>query len=57
VLKSELLSSQIDYKIFLEKLETFANLNCELTTQIDLLESKALSLTIDDSLIKRNEKI
>jgi hypothetical protein len=57
VLKSELLSSQIDYKSFLEKLETFANLNCELTTQIDLLESKALSLTIDDSLIKRNEKI
>jgi hypothetical protein len=33
-LKKELISSQNDYKCFLEKFETFANLNCELSTKL-----------------------
>jgi uncharacterized coiled-coil protein SlyX len=33
VLKSKFLSSQNDYKCLLEKIETFANLNCEPTTK------------------------
>jgi hypothetical protein len=41
----------------LEYFETFANLNDELTTKIEQLESKALSSTIDESLIKKNEKL
>jgi hypothetical protein len=41
----------------LENFETFANLNDELTTKIEQLESKALSSTIDESLIKKNEKL
>jgi hypothetical protein len=40
----------------LEKIETFANLNCELTTKIEQSESNAPSRTTDDSLIK-NEKL
>ena len=37
----------------IEKFETFANLNCELTTKIEQLESNASSSTTDDSLIKK----
>jgi hypothetical protein len=57
VLKSKLLSSQNEYKCLLEKIETFANLNCELTTRIKQIESKAPSSTTDDSLVKKNEKL
>jgi hypothetical protein len=35
----------------------FANLNVELTTKVEQLESKAPSSTIDDSLVKKNEKL
>jgi hypothetical protein len=56
-LKNKLLSSQNDYKCLLEKFETFTNLNCELTTKIEQLESKAPSSTTDDSLVKKNEKL
>jgi FtsZ-binding cell division protein ZapB len=56
-LKNKLISSQNDYKCLLEKFKTFANLNCELTTKIEKLESNAPSSTIDDSLIKKNEKL
>ena len=41
----------------LVKFETFVDLNCELTTKIEQLESKAPSSTTDDSLIKKNEKL
>jgi FtsZ-binding cell division protein ZapB len=41
----------------LENFETFANLNCELTTKIEQLESNAPSSTTDDSLSKKNEKL
>jgi hypothetical protein len=57
VLKSKFLSSQNDYKCLLENFKIFANLNCELTTKIEQLESKAPSSTIDDSLVKKNEKL
>jgi hypothetical protein len=56
-LKNKLLNSQNYYKCLLEKIETFANLNCELTTKIEQLESKAPSSTIDDNLVKKNEKL
>jgi hypothetical protein len=56
VLKSKFLSSQNDYKFLLEKFELFANLNSELTTKIEQLESKAPSSTIDDSRVKKNVK-
>jgi hypothetical protein len=56
VVKCKLLSSQNDYRCLLEKFESFANLNCELTTKIEQLEAKAPSSTTDDSLIKENEK-
>jgi FtsZ-binding cell division protein ZapB len=56
-LKNKLISSQNDYKSLLEKFETFENLNCELTTKIEQLESNAPSSTTDDSLIKKNEKL
>jgi DNA repair exonuclease SbcCD ATPase subunit len=52
-----LISSQNDYKCLLEKFETFVNLNCELTTKIEQLESNAPSSTTYDSLIKKNEKL
>jgi hypothetical protein len=57
VLKSKFLSSQNDYKCLLQKFVKFANLNCELTTKIEQLESKAPFLTTDDSLVKKNEKL
>jgi hypothetical protein len=41
----------------LEKFETFANLNCELTTKIKQSESNAPSSITDDSLVKKNEKL
>jgi hypothetical protein len=56
-LKNKLISSQNDYKCLLEKFETFANFNCELTTKIEQLESNAPSSTTDDSLVKKNEKL
>jgi hypothetical protein len=56
-LKNKLISSQNYYKCLLGKFETFANLNCELTTKIKQLESNAPSSTTDDSLIKKNEKL
>jgi hypothetical protein len=56
-LKNKLINSQNDYKCLLEKFETFANLNCELTTKIEQLESNAPSLATDDGLIKNNENL
>jgi hypothetical protein len=56
-LKNKLISSQNDYKILLEKFETFENLNCELSTKIEQLESSAPSSGTDDGLIKKNEKL
>jgi FtsZ-binding cell division protein ZapB len=56
-LKNKLISSQNDYKCLLEKFEIFANLNCELSTKIEQLESSAPSLTTDDGLNKKNEKL
>jgi hypothetical protein len=56
-LKNKLISSQNDYKGLLEKFETFADLNCELSTKIELLESSAPSSATDDGLIKKNEKL
>jgi FtsZ-binding cell division protein ZapB len=52
-----LISSENDYKCLLENFETFANLNCELTTKIEQLESNAPFSTTDDSLIKKNDKL
>jgi FtsZ-binding cell division protein ZapB len=56
-LKNKLISSQNDYKGLPEKFETFANLNCELSTKIEQLESSASSTVTDDGLIKKNEKL
>jgi hypothetical protein len=56
-LKNKLISSQNDYKGLLEKFEAFANLNCELSTKIEQLESSATSIATDDGLIKKNEKL
>jgi FtsZ-binding cell division protein ZapB len=56
-LKNKLISSQNDYKGLLEKFEAFANLNCELSTKIEQLESSATSTATDDGLIKKNEKL
>jgi FtsZ-binding cell division protein ZapB len=56
-LKNKFICSQNDYKGLLEKFETFANLNCELSTKIEQLESSASSTATDDGLIKRNEKL
>jgi FtsZ-binding cell division protein ZapB len=56
-LKNKLISSQEDYKCLLENFETFANLNCELSTIIEQLESNATSSATNDSLIKKNEKL
>jgi hypothetical protein len=56
-LKNKLISSQNDYKGLLEKFEAFANLNCELSTKIEQLESSAPSTATDDGLIKKNEKL
>jgi FtsZ-binding cell division protein ZapB len=43
--------------MFSRKFETFANLNCELSTKIKQLESSASSSATDDGLIKKNEKL
>jgi FtsZ-binding cell division protein ZapB len=56
-LKNKLISSQNDYKCLLENFETFAILNCELSTKIEQLESSATSTATDDSLIKKNGKL
>jgi hypothetical protein len=56
-LKNKLISSQNNYKGLLENFETFANLNCELSTKIEQLESSATSIATDDGLIKKNEKL
>jgi predicted nuclease with TOPRIM domain len=56
-LKNKLISSQNDYKCLLENFETFANLNYELATKIEQLESNVPSSTTDDSLVKKNEKL
>jgi hypothetical protein len=56
-LKNKLISSQNDYNGLLEKFETYANLNSELSTKIELLESSAPSIVTDDGLIKKNEKL
>jgi chromosome segregation ATPase len=56
-LKNKLISSQNDYKGLLEKFEAFANLNCDLSTKIEQLESSATSTATDDGLIIKNEKL
>jgi hypothetical protein len=56
-LKNKLISSQDDYKCLLEKFETFANLNCELSSKSELLESNPTSSATDHSLIKKNENL
>jgi hypothetical protein len=56
-LTNKLISSQNDYKSLTEKFETFANLNSELSTKIELLESGAPSTATNDGLIKKNEKL
>jgi hypothetical protein len=56
-LKNKLISSQNDYKGLLEKFETFANLNCVLSTKIEQLESSASSIATNDGLIKKNGKL
>jgi chromosome segregation ATPase len=56
-LKNKLISFQNDYKGLVEKFETFANLNSELSTKIELLESRVPSTATDDGLIKKNEKL
>jgi hypothetical protein len=56
-LKNKFISSQDDYKCLLEKFETFANLNCELSTKIEQLEFNAPSSATDDGLIKKNENL
>jgi FtsZ-binding cell division protein ZapB len=43
--------------MFSRKIETFANLNCELSTKINQLEYSAPSSATDDGLIKKNEKL
>jgi hypothetical protein len=52
-----LINSQNDYKGSLEKFETFANLNYDLSTKIEQLEFSAPSSATDDGLIKKNEKL
>jgi hypothetical protein len=52
-----LISSKNDYKGLLEKFETFADLNCELLTKIEQLESSASSTATNDGLINENEKL
>jgi FtsZ-binding cell division protein ZapB len=52
-----LISSQNNYKCLLENFETFANLNCELSTKIEQLESCVPSSATNDGLIKKNEKL
>jgi FtsZ-binding cell division protein ZapB len=56
-LKNKLISSQNDYKGLIGKFETFANLNCELSTTIEKLEFSAPTTATYDGLIKKNEKL
>jgi hypothetical protein len=56
-LKNKLIISQNNYKGLLEKIEIFANLNCELSTKIEQLESSAPSIATDEGLIKRMENL
>jgi hypothetical protein len=56
-LKNKLISSQNDYKGLLEKFETFANLNSELSTKIELLESSAHPLLLMIALLKRMKNL
>ena len=56
-LKEKLDSSQQAYATFLERYETFANLNMELSTKIEQLETSANTnnCTInDEQLVKKN---
>ena len=58
-LKEKLDSSQEAYKTLLEQYKTFANLNMELSTKIEQLETSANTnnCTINDELlVKKNEK-
>jgi hypothetical protein len=52
-----LIISQNDHNGLLEKFETFANLNCELSTKIEQLESSAPSSATDYGLVKKKEKL
>jgi hypothetical protein len=56
-LKNKLISSQNDYKGLLEKFETFANLNSEMSTKIELLESSAPSTATNDGLLKKMKNL
>jgi hypothetical protein len=56
-LKNKLIISQNNYKGLLENFETFANLNCELSTKIEQLESSAPSTATDEGLIKIMENL
>ena len=56
-LKNKLISSQNDYKCLLEKFETFANLNCELSTKIEQLETSAYPLLSMMALLKRMKNL
>ena len=60
VLKEKLDSSQQAYATLLEQYETFANLNMELSTKIEQLETSANTnnCTInDEQLVKKNDKL
>ena len=59
-LKEKLDSSQQAYATLLEQYETFTNLNMELSTKIEQLETSANTnnCTInDEQLVKKNEKL
>jgi hypothetical protein len=56
-LKNKLINSQNDYKCLLENFETFTNLNCELSTKIEQLESSDSSSATNDCLIKKNKHL
>jgi hypothetical protein len=56
-LKNKLVSSQNDYKCLLEKIKTLANLNCELTNKIELLDSNAPSSIPMIALSKRMKNL
>jgi hypothetical protein len=56
-LKNKLISSQNDYKGLVEKFKTFANMNCELSTKIEKLDSSAPSTATDDGLIKKMKNL
>ena len=59
-LKEKLDSSQEAYKTLLEQYENFANLNVELSTEIEQLKASATTneCTINnEQLVKKNEKL